>query len=61
MGVCGKTPEVAGKHNELTAALIGLARAAQGKKTSQKADELVSRGYLPPLPMSTSIPAASMN
>ncbi len=44
MGVCGKTPEVAGKHNELTAALIGLARAAQGKKTSQKADELVMQG-----------------
>jgi hydroxylamine reductase len=30
-GVCGKKPEVAGKHDELTAALIGLARAAEGR------------------------------
>jgi hydroxylamine reductase len=44
IGVCGKTPEVAGKHNELTAALIGLARAAQGKTPGKKADEVVMQG-----------------
>ncbi len=44
LGVCGKTPELAGKHNELTAALIGLARAAQGKTPGKKANELVMQG-----------------
>jgi hydroxylamine reductase len=44
LGVCGKTPEVAGKHNELTAALIGLARAAQGKTPGKRANELVMQG-----------------
>lgn len=44
VGVCGKTPELAGKHNELTAALIGLARAAQGKTPGQKANELMMQG-----------------
>ena len=31
-GVCGKTAEVAGLQDELTGALIGLARAAEGKR-----------------------------
>jgi hydroxylamine reductase len=44
LGVCGKTPEVAGKHNELTAALIGLARAALGKIPGKRANELVMQG-----------------
>jgi hydroxylamine reductase len=44
LGVCGKTPEVAGTHNELTGALIGLARAVQGKTPDKKTDELVMQG-----------------
>jgi hydroxylamine reductase len=43
-GVCGKTPDVAQKHDELTCALIGLARAAEGKTPSREADELVMKG-----------------
>ena len=31
VGVCGKKPEVARKQDELICALIGLARAAEGK------------------------------
>ena len=31
-GVCGKTAEVARLQDELTGALIGLARAAEGKR-----------------------------
>jgi len=30
VGVCGKKPEVAHKHDELVCALVGLARAAEG-------------------------------
>ena len=41
MGVCGKTPEVSSKHDDLTAALVNLARAVQGKKPGKKADELM--------------------
>ena len=44
IGVCGKQPDVARKQDELTCALIGLARAAQGKTPSKKADELVMQG-----------------
>jgi hydroxylamine reductase len=44
LGVCGKTPEVAGTHNELTGALIGLARAAQGKTPGKTANELMMQG-----------------
>ena len=44
IGVCGKSPEVAGKQDELVAALIGLARAAEGKKPGKHADELVMEG-----------------
>ena len=43
-GVCGKKPDVAKKHDELTCALIGLARSAQGQKTGKKADELMMQG-----------------
>jgi len=43
-GVCGKPPEVANKQDELTAALISLARAAGGKSAGKEADELVMQG-----------------
>jgi hydroxylamine reductase len=43
-GVCGKKPDVAKKHDELTCALIGLARAAEDKTPSEKADKLVMQG-----------------
>lgn len=43
-GVCGKKPEVAIKHDELTCALIGLARAAEGKELSSSAVELMLQG-----------------
>ena len=41
IGVCGKKPEVAGKHDELTCALVGLARAAAHKAPGKVADELI--------------------
>lgn len=44
VGVCGKQPEVSNKMDELTGALIGLARAASGKNPSAKADELMMEG-----------------
>jgi hydroxylamine reductase len=44
VGVCGKNPELAHKHDELVSSLIGLARAAAGKKPGKKADELVMQG-----------------
>jgi hydroxylamine reductase len=37
VGVCGKKPEVANKQDELTGALVGLARAAQGKTPGESA------------------------
>ncbi len=40
-GVCGKKPEVSDKQDLLTGALIGLARAAEGKKTDTATDDLV--------------------
>jgi hydroxylamine reductase len=43
-GVCGKTAETANKQDELTAALIGLARAAKGKDPGGKAGELMMQG-----------------
>ncbi|BBB90739.1 MAG TPA: hydroxylamine reductase [Methylomusa anaerophila] len=43
-GVCGKKPEVANKQDELTGALIGLARAAAGKTPGKTADELMMQG-----------------
>ncbi len=43
-GVCGKSPEVAGKQDEFTGALIGLARAARGKMPGKSADEIMMQG-----------------
>ncbi|MCR4437000.1 MAG: hydroxylamine reductase [Clostridiales bacterium] len=43
-GACGKNPEVSNKQDELTGALIGLARAAEGKKRSETADVLMMKG-----------------
>lgn len=43
-GVCGKKPDVAIKHDELTCALVGLARAAQSKSPGREADELMMQG-----------------
>ena len=42
VGVCGKSPQVAQKQDELTAALISLGRASTGGKApGRKTDELV--------------------
>ena len=41
VGVCGKQPEVSNKQDELTCALVGLARAVAGKTPSKEADELM--------------------
>ncbi|HHV71128.1 MAG TPA: hydroxylamine reductase [Clostridia bacterium] len=43
-GVCGKPADVANKQDELTCALIGLARAAGGKSPGKTADELMLQG-----------------
>ncbi|MHB1376405.1 MAG: hydroxylamine reductase [Candidatus Humimicrobiaceae bacterium] len=43
-GVCGKKPEVAGRQDELTCSLIGLARAALKKSASKNADKLMMQG-----------------
>ena len=43
-GVCGKQPDTAARHDELTASLIGLARAAKGKKPGKKAKEIMIEG-----------------
>jgi hydroxylamine reductase len=44
IGVCGKKPEVANKQDELTCALIGLARAADSKAPGREADKLIMQG-----------------
>ncbi len=44
IGVCGKKPEVARKHDELVCALIGMARAAEGKTPGKEVDELMMQG-----------------
>lgn len=44
VGVCGKKPEVAHKHDELICSLIGLARAAEGRNTGPDTDELIMQG-----------------
>ncbi|MFL0196609.1 hydroxylamine reductase [Clostridium sp. WILCCON 0269] len=44
IGVCGKKPEVSNKQDELTASLIGLARAVKDKTPSKKAAELMMQG-----------------
>ncbi|NLG35968.1 MAG: hydroxylamine reductase [Lentisphaerae bacterium] len=43
-GVCGKPADVAVKQDVLTAALIGLARAAEGKTPDAATDDLVMQG-----------------
>ncbi len=43
-GVCGKKPDVANKHDDLTCALVGLARAARDKQPGKEADELMMQG-----------------
>lgn len=43
-GVCGKGPEVANKQDELTCALVGLARAASGRPADKTAAELMMEG-----------------
>jgi hydroxylamine reductase len=35
MGVCGKTPAVSNRQDELTCALVGLARAAEGSEPTK--------------------------
>jgi hydroxylamine reductase len=44
VGVCGKKPEVAKKHDEMVCALVGLARAAEGKAPGTVAEELMMQG-----------------
>jgi len=44
VGVCGKQPDVAGRQDELTAALIELAGAAEGKPVDSRRDALVMEG-----------------
>lgn len=43
-GVCGKQPDAANRQDALTCALIGLARAAEGKTPGKEADELIMQG-----------------
>jgi len=44
VGVCGKKPDVASRLDELTCALVGLARAAEGKIPGKNVDELIMQG-----------------
>ena len=44
VGACGKPAAVSNEQDELTAALIGLARAAEGKQPDAAADSLIMRG-----------------
>jgi hydroxylamine reductase len=44
VGVCGKQPDVSNKQDELTCALIGLARAAVGKGTRKESNEIMMEG-----------------
>ena len=44
VGVCGKQPDVAGKQDQLTAAMIEVARAAHGKAAGGATDELLMQG-----------------
>lgn len=43
-GVCGKQPDVANKQDSLTCALIGLAKAAEGKQRDDSTDEIMLQG-----------------
>jgi len=44
IGVCGKTPEVSNQQDELTGALVGLARAAEHAKDPSAAEFLMMKG-----------------
>ena len=44
VGVCGKKPEVSNKQDELTCALVGLARAVNGARASVESDKLIMQG-----------------
>ncbi|NSW53071.1 MAG: hydroxylamine reductase [Anaerolineae bacterium] len=44
IGVCGKTPEVSNQQDELTGALVGLARAARQPGDVPEAAEMMMRG-----------------
>lgn len=44
IGVCGKTPVVSNKQDELTCALVGLARAAENKAPGRKTDAMMIEG-----------------
>jgi len=44
VGVCGKQPETSNIQDDLTGALVGLARATDGKKRSETADLLMMEG-----------------
>lgn len=44
VGACGKSAVTAGKQDELTAAMIDLARSAEGKETNASVDGLIMRG-----------------
>ncbi len=50
-GVCGKTADVAKLQDELTGALVGLARAASGKELCDETWKLMVEGCSPPSPM----------
>lgn len=41
VGVCGKQPDVSNKQDELTCALVGLARSASGKNPGKEVDEVM--------------------
>ena len=43
-GACGKNPEVSREQDELICALVGLARAADGKSPGREVDELMMQG-----------------
>lgn len=44
VGVCGKQPDIADKQDELTCAMVGLARAAQGRSPGGESDSLMMQG-----------------
>ena len=46
IGVCGKNPQVAGKQDDLSAALIDLAKAVQNKHPNKTCDELLMQGLI---------------
>ncbi|NLJ76033.1 MAG: hydroxylamine reductase [Peptococcaceae bacterium] len=44
VGVCGKKPDIADKQDELTCAMVGLARAAEGQTPDGETDALMMKG-----------------